>query len=213
MEHGLTAYVRHKCRCDICKAAKKAAAAKSNLKNRDHIRAKNAAYERAHRAEAKERIARWVAADPGRARKASRERMKRWADTNRDVVRERYRMWRAENPDKARAASRAYVAANPEKVREHGKIRRVRLLGADVRIVTPRDWRRLCGRYRNRCAYCEADGPLQKDHIIPITRGGRHSIGNLLPACKSCNSSKNDTLLIKWRSRRNDSATLVISLT
>lgn len=207
MEHGLTGYVKHKCRCDICKAAKKSSAAKSNLKNRDHIRAKNAAYGRANREATKVRVAKWVAADPGRARRAGRERTKRYADANRDVVRQRYRDWLAANPDKAKAASAAYSHAHPEKMRENTQQRRVRVLGSDVRVVTGRDWRRLCNRYGGRCAYCGAAGPLHQDHVIPIVRGGRHSIGNLLPACKPCNSSKNDTLLIKWRGRRIGLAT------
>lgn len=207
MKHGLTGYVRDKCRCDICKTAKRASATKSYDKHRDARRAQMNAYAREHRAESNERVKKWVAANPGRARASARERTKRWADANRETVRAKYRIWLANNPEKAQAAHRAYVVANPEKVRAHGKIRRVRLLGADVRTVTERDWRRLCARYDNRCAYCGASEELQKDHIIPITKGGRHSIGNLLPACKPCNSSKNDTLLVKWRGRRIDPAT------
>ena len=38
--------------------------------------------------------------------------------------------------------------------------------------------------------------------IMPIIRGGRHSIGNLLPACGSCNSSKGAKLLVEWRASK-----------
>ncbi|TVL89887.1 hypothetical protein CD790_25470 [Streptomyces sp. SAJ15] len=31
-----------------------------------------------------------------------------------------------------------------------------------------------------------------------MSRGGRHAEGNLAPACKPCNSSKSDKLLIEW---------------
>ncbi|MEU4427510.1 HNH endonuclease [Actinoplanes sp. NPDC024001] len=36
------------------------------------------------------------------------------------------------------------------------------------------------------------------DHVIPVALGGRHAIGNLAPACRGCNNSKNDDLLIEW---------------
>lgn len=209
MTHGLTGYVKHKCRCDVCKAAKSASAARTYRNNLEANRAKRRAYENVNGDARAERVRRWRAANPGRARAMDRARSKRYADRNRELVRLRYREWAAANRDKARAAARAYNRANPEKAREHAKLRRARLLGADMRLVSQDDWRRLCERYDNRCAYCGADGPLQKDHVIPLTRGGRHAIGNLLPACKPCNSSKNHHLLVEWQGRRGDPATVI----
>jgi 5-methylcytosine-specific restriction endonuclease McrA len=37
---------------------------------------------------------------------------------------------------------------------------------------------------------------------VPLTRGGSHSITNIVPACKTCNSSKRDRLLHEWPSSR-----------
>ena len=71
-----------------------------------------------------------------------------------------------------------------------------------------RDWRRLLERWGHRCAYCGSrSGRLSMDHVIPLSRGGRHTIGNLLPACRSCNSSKGDSLLIEWRLRTSRGVT------
>jgi 5-methylcytosine-specific restriction endonuclease McrA len=80
--------------------------------------------------------------------------------------------------------------------------RRLKLVGGEHIGVSERDWRRLVARHAGRCAYCGEVKPLTKDHIIPVSRGGRHAIGNILPACQSCNSSKRDALLINWRGRR-----------
>lgn len=66
-------------------------------------------------------------------------------------------------------------------------------------IVLKRDWLRLIQRYDHRCAYCEERKPLTADHIVPLSRGGQHAIGNLLPACRSCNSQKHTRLLVEWR--------------
>lgn len=49
------------------------------------------------------------------------------------------------------------------------------------------------------CAYCGSNEKLEIEHIIPISRGGNHSIGNTTKACRSCNSSKGDRLLMEWR--------------
>lgn len=40
------------------------------------------------------------------------------------------------------------------------------------------------------------------DHVIPLARGGRHGIGNVLPACQPCNSSKGARLLAEWNVSR-----------
>src|SRR5690606_22558633 len=80
------------------------------------------------------------------------------------------------------------------------KIRRRALkAAADINYVSTKDWTRLVRRFEGRCAYCGASGPLHMDHIVPLARGGRHGIGNLLPACASCNCSKGAKLLMEWR--------------
>ncbi|MGW0015514.1 HNH endonuclease [Streptomyces tendae] len=66
-------------------------------------------------------------------------------------------------------------------------------------VITPRDWQRLVARYRGRCAYCGASAELTMDHVVPLVQGGRHSIGNLVPACLTCNCSKRERFLTEWR--------------
>jgi len=85
--------------------------------------------------------------------------------------------------------------------RESAVRRRGRLLAAKVPGVSARDWQRLVGRHGGCCAYCGEKAPMTQDHIIPLSRGGWHAIGNLLPACRRCNSAKRDDLLVYWRLR------------
>jgi 5-methylcytosine-specific restriction endonuclease McrA len=51
------------------------------------------------------------------------------------------------------------------------------------------------------CRYCGGPGGTA-DHVVPISRGGKHSEGNLVPACRSCNSSKAGLLLVEWNIKR-----------
>ena len=46
--------------------------------------------------------------------------------------------------------------------------------------------------FDNLCAYCGNDKNLVIEHFIPRAKGGPHAIGNILPACHDCNTSKRD---------------------
>lgn len=62
------------------------------------------------------------------------------------------------------------------------------------------------GWWKNRiatgiCHYCGqkfAPRELTLDHIVPLTRGGRSTRGNCVPACKECNNRKKDLLPMEW---------------
>jgi 5-methylcytosine-specific restriction endonuclease McrA len=44
--------------------------------------------------------------------------------------------------------------------------------------------------FSKRCAYCGSVGDLHIEHFIPISKGGTHVLGNILPACPECNYAK-----------------------
>jgi len=53
------------------------------------------------------------------------------------------------------------------------------------------------------CAYCLAEGPaLQRDCVQPISRGGRYTLENVVPACASCNASKHNSEVTGWLRRK-----------
>ena len=53
------------------------------------------------------------------------------------------------------------------------------------------------------CAYCGAtDRPLQRDCLLPISRGGRYTLDNIAPACGSCNASKCNDEVTAWLRRK-----------
>jgi 5-methylcytosine-specific restriction endonuclease McrA len=74
-----------------------------------------------------------------------------------------------------------------------------RINGGGALAISTRDWYRMLLAYRHCCAYCGARTKLQVEHVIPLSRGGRHSIGNVVPACGPCNMSKSDRLLVEWK--------------
>lgn len=125
---------------------------------------------------------------------------------NRDVVRQRYNEWAARNPDYARL----WVEANRERARETVRRRRARLRLVAAFAIAERDIRRMLVRQGGRCAYCQAElgESYHVDHVVPVSRGGSNSIGNLAAACPPCNVSKSNWLLSEWRYRDRLSAPL-----
>jgi 5-methylcytosine-specific restriction endonuclease McrA len=60
-------------------------------------------------------------------------------------------------------------------------------------------WKRRCAK--GICYFCGRSFPpseLTMDHIIPLIRGGKTVKGNVVPACKECNSKKKYLLPIEW---------------
>ena len=51
------------------------------------------------------------------------------------------------------------------------------------------------------CYYCSASVNAKTatmDHILPVSRGGRSVAGNVVAACKACNTAKRDHLASEW---------------
>ena len=77
------------------------------------------------------------------------------------------------------------------------EIRRERDRARDLR--RSRWWRNRLAR--GVCHFCGSTFPpdeLTMDHLVPIARGGKSSHGNVVPACRDCNSRKKYLLPIEW---------------
>jgi 5-methylcytosine-specific restriction endonuclease McrA len=59
--------------------------------------------------------------------------------------------------------------------------------------LSAQDWQTIQAAYGHACAYCGQTGlALTRDHILPLSMGGQHVRENIRPACRSCNSKKNN---------------------
>jgi len=61
------------------------------------------------------------------------------------------------------------------------------------RMVPPLNNRALFRRDRHTCMYCGLEHPdqeLTRDHVVPMSRGGRDGWSNVVTACKRCNAHK-----------------------
>jgi 5-methylcytosine-specific restriction endonuclease McrA len=77
--------------------------------------------------------------------------------------------------------------------------------------LTDEQWVRLQAVWGG-CAYCSAtDRALQRDCVLPISRGGRYTLDNVVPACGACNTSKCNDEVTGWmRRKRLDERTFLL---
>ena len=68
--------------------------------------------------------------------------------------------------------------------------------------ITPKEFRKMTKFFGGKCAYCQVNGGETTDHIIPVAYGGSHTLGNLIPACRSCNSSKGTESFLTFADRK-----------
>jgi len=68
--------------------------------------------------------------------------------------------------------------------------------------LTPVQWEAIRTAWGG-CAYCtRTDVALQRDCVLPISRGGRYTVDNVVPACGSCNASKCNMEATTWLRRK-----------
>lgn len=132
--------------------------------------------------------------EENKERKAITDR--NWSQANKDKVNANARRYRQRHPEKQNEIHRNYNKKNPELWRTIAQNRRARKLENGISLVTAKDIRAILS---NPCFYCGSKDRLTLDHIVPISRGGRHSIGNLLSACRSCNSKKHNKFITEWK--------------
>lgn len=119
------------------------------------------------------------------------EKYKKWSQTSyfnqHEYNKLRVKLWKQTNPDKVRIAD----------LRKKAK-RKFALETAEVNNFTIEDWLALCEAVDYKCAYCRKETKLTVDHVVPLIRGGEHTLVNIIPLCKSCNSSKNNKTLLEF---------------
>lgn len=138
--------------------------------------------------------------------------------------------YRRRNPQKTAAAVRAWLAENPTYERDRSRRRyadpreRVRVRAATRRWAAahPNLVAVYSSNYQHQrranggrgltvqevmdmlskpCSYCSSKATTL-DHVIPVSRGGKHEPENVVPACKSCNSSKGARTPEEWMEAR-----------
>jgi len=194
-----------------CKECAKASSKNRYQANKDDIAKKSKQYRKTHQNQIKEQKHQWRQTNLEYAREKSREwgennkerrsdNHRRWRGENQDHLREYWHDWQKENHEHYSEYQRKYRAENPQIVTNCSARRRAKI--RQWSDITAEEWLGLMSQYEWECFYCGIRLGIQNrsvDHIIPISRGGRHHVENLIPCCRLCNSSKHDTIYPVWK--------------
>lgn len=117
---------------------------------------------------------------------------KLWRESHQEEIRFYKRSWDATHRDKLHNYTRKWDAANRESKRASSNRYRAKKANATINDFTAAQWVELQVSYDHRCAYCHkrAKGHLTQDHVTPLSKGGLHTLVNIVPACRSCNAKK-----------------------
>lgn len=111
---------------------------------------------------------------------------------NYESIREGQRVYREENQEADRESSRQWRKNNPQKVRDSSSKHKALRRGAPDGELVSRDlvWERdqgICGVCNQRIG----EGSIwHLDHIIPVSKGGRHIYTNVQATHPTCNLTK-----------------------
>ena len=136
----------------------------------------------------------WVANNPEKRRQINNKFRSKPENQQKHAI--KMREYRKRNPD----AYQNWVNSNPDKANSNWNKRRKNFDEANLYKVTKSEMLRI---YSSPCFYCGSKTRIQADHVMPISRGGKHSIGNLVSSCQPCNLSKKDKTIMEWRKWKN----------
>jgi 5-methylcytosine-specific restriction endonuclease McrA len=101
------------------------------------------------------------------------------------------------NKESENARTKKYAKMNPEKINNLAQLRRAKLNNT-VATFNESDWDLCKKEFNYACAYCGKKKSLAKEHFIPLYNGGEYTKNNIIPSCKSCNSSKSNKDFEEW---------------
>lgn len=195
--------------CSKCKRELTLAHFNKNKKNKDGLRGEcrecQAKQKREYREKNKEKISKYN-------KEYSKKYNKDYIRKNKDILNEKKRKWYEENREEILKYKIEYRENNKRKIleynRAYSKKNRDRLLiWAQKRRtikkklpseLTEEEWENTKRYFDNSCAYCGRKVPLSQEHFIPLSKGGEYTVNNIIPSCKSCNSSKKDKDFFLW---------------
>lgn len=64
--------------------------------------------------------------------------------------------------------------------------------------IDPAQWQEWAACFGDQCAYCGIANWNTIEHVVPLSRGGRNDIYNVVPSCAGCNSQKYIQQPIAW---------------
>lgn len=107
------------------------------------------------------------------------------------------KQWWSKNKERNKKYNKRWYQSHKEnrRILDQKRYARKRQL---VATLTEEQWEIIKSYFNCKCAYCGKEKPLEQEHFIPIANKGEYTHNNIIPACKNCNSSKNNMDFFDW---------------
>lgn len=161
-------------------------------------------YHATHLEQERKSVKRYAAAH----QEQTREYQKEWQHKHQKQMIEYSRRYENAHREQRNKSRREYRLVHPGKSREYASRWHALRMNAGGSGFTAEQWSDLQKDYNHLCAYCNQGKPLEIDHVVPLSKGGKHDICNIVPVCRSCNASKHSSSLLMFLYRRAECARL-----
>lgn len=134
-----------------------------------------------------------------RCRLCETERSKIRYQKIKDEAIKKAKLYRKNNHSLRLEIERRCRIKNKEKYRPSRNARqsiRNRIIQGKNYIILDKELKKI---YNSPCFNCGSIENQSIDHIIPLSRGGSHSIGNIMTLCLKCNITKKAKFITEWR--------------
>lgn len=151
----------------------------------------------------------------------NKERRKKYFEANRENRKKYHKTYYNQNKPQMQEQKKKYYLKNRERILKHNRKyrkenrhilnraqQRRRAVKAKLpRTLTSEQWNVMKLHFDNSCSYCgmteeehlkKFSEVLHQDHFVPLKNGGEYTHNNIVPACRSCNSSKHDKDFFEW---------------
>lgn len=131
-------------------------------------------------------------------REENKARCKEYNQANKDYIANQRKEHYKTHKEEINERSRAWSKKNIDRVIERNQRRRAMEANLE-HSFTKSEWAECKKFFNHCCAYCgKPSKKLQQDHFVALSKGGGYVKSNILPACKSCNCSKNNKDFFDW---------------
>jgi len=140
------------------------------------------------------------------------ERKRLYRKAHRPEMLEKYKIYYEANKERLSKSKSIYYEANKEtmsvRIRKYQRANKERYSILHHKYIAKRNhlnntltlsqWQTIKQDFDNRCCYCGKEKKLTQEHFIAVNKLGEFTNNNIICACQSCNSSKQDKDFFSW---------------
>lgn len=137
---------------------------------------------------------------------------KEYFNKNKEKYKIYSKQYREKHKEELKKYQLAYVQKNKEKLKKKSSIyaqnnkeklnllwqKRNALKKQLEATLTVEQWEQIKKDFDYKCCYCGRELQLHQEHFLALSKFGEYTHNNIIPACKSCNSSKNNRDFFIW---------------